>query len=107
MELDLTSLLPECILDCVLLILLLLLLSMVESVSAGVCGCKGAVAKFHVHAPDFRPKLLVPQCHGIHLLAHTDLLFIEESHALCLCECVRPWCTGISSVLCLDVGWQP
>ena len=82
----LKPLLSQCIFDCILLILDLLL--PVEAVVTGVCSCNGTIAQL-----DLCLKFLDPCCHGIHLLAHADLLFIEKSPALCLRESIRSHCT--------------
>ena len=76
-----------------------------ETGVTGVCGGNGTIVQFH--ALNLCLNFLVPCCHGIHLFAHADLLFIEEPLALSFCDDIGPHCTCIAiGCFCLNVSWD-
>ena len=63
----------------------------------GVCGGNGTIVQFHA----------LNLCHGIHLFAHADLLFIEEPLALSFCDDIGSHCTCIAiGCFRLNVSWD-
>ena len=87
------------------------LVLVVKARLTGVCNSGGNGAGpiiIHFEDPNFCQKFLVLQVESIQLFTVTDLLFIKESLALCICHGVGANCTGVSTrCVCLDECGDP